>query len=259
MCTQSPGLVSCYGGDGNQDGLTFIHGWSQLPGGTPAAAADPRRLGPRRHVRRRPFGAVLPPSRGLRLGRRGRHRLRRRRRSEQEPAGGIAPSSSSSARLRRPGMPHDVRRAGTVGRRERKPLDGRPERDAHRRSGRSTFSITGRRDSPRRHIAHSGTFARRRASVRGRRCSRAPVDYLKLTTEEPGVLDPNSRNSGPGLASVDRHGGLPEAVRDREPTRSAASSFASRAPRAARTRRSTATGQSTSRRRSRTAARRRTA
>jgi len=36
ICTQAPNLVRCYAGDGNQDGLTFIHGWSDIPG-TPAA------------------------------------------------------------------------------------------------------------------------------------------------------------------------------------------------------------------------------
>lgn len=37
ICGQSPGLVACYGGDGNLDGLTFIHGWSDAAGapGTP--------------------------------------------------------------------------------------------------------------------------------------------------------------------------------------------------------------------------------
>ena len=36
ICSQSPGLVKCYAGSGNQDGLTFIHGWSDA-NGTPAA------------------------------------------------------------------------------------------------------------------------------------------------------------------------------------------------------------------------------
>ncbi|HET9460642.1 MAG TPA: TadE/TadG family type IV pilus assembly protein [Gaiellaceae bacterium] len=31
ICTQSPQLVTCYAGDGNQDGLTFVHGWSDAP------------------------------------------------------------------------------------------------------------------------------------------------------------------------------------------------------------------------------------
>ncbi len=35
MCDQAPGIVSCYAGDGNQDGLTFIHGWND-ENGTPA-------------------------------------------------------------------------------------------------------------------------------------------------------------------------------------------------------------------------------
>lgn len=38
ICTQDPGLVTCYAGDGNQDGLTFIHGWSSAAG----APADPQ-------------------------------------------------------------------------------------------------------------------------------------------------------------------------------------------------------------------------
>jgi Putative Flp pilus-assembly TadE/G-like len=37
ICSQSPGLVGCYAGDGNQDGLAFIHGWAGGPAGTPAA------------------------------------------------------------------------------------------------------------------------------------------------------------------------------------------------------------------------------
>ena len=28
MCNQAPNLVKCYAGDGNQSGLTFVHGWS---------------------------------------------------------------------------------------------------------------------------------------------------------------------------------------------------------------------------------------
>jgi hypothetical protein len=36
ICGQSPGFVKCYAGSGNQDGLTFIHGWSDASG-TPAA------------------------------------------------------------------------------------------------------------------------------------------------------------------------------------------------------------------------------
>ena len=36
ICSQSPQLVTCYAGDGNQDGLTFIHGWSAAPAGTGA-------------------------------------------------------------------------------------------------------------------------------------------------------------------------------------------------------------------------------
>jgi hypothetical protein len=38
MCAQDPGLVTCYAGDGNQDGLTFVHGWSDEPG----EPADPK-------------------------------------------------------------------------------------------------------------------------------------------------------------------------------------------------------------------------
>jgi hypothetical protein len=37
ICSQSPGLVGCYAGDGNQDGLAFIHGWAGGPAGTPDA------------------------------------------------------------------------------------------------------------------------------------------------------------------------------------------------------------------------------
>ncbi len=37
ICSQAPSLVRCYAGDGDQDGLTFIHGWSGSTPGTPAA------------------------------------------------------------------------------------------------------------------------------------------------------------------------------------------------------------------------------
>ena len=36
LSQSAPGLVKCYAGGGNQDGLTFIHGWSDA-NGTPAA------------------------------------------------------------------------------------------------------------------------------------------------------------------------------------------------------------------------------
>jgi Putative Flp pilus-assembly TadE/G-like len=35
ICTRSPGLIGCYAGDGNQDGLAFIHGWAGGPAGMP--------------------------------------------------------------------------------------------------------------------------------------------------------------------------------------------------------------------------------
>jgi hypothetical protein len=35
ICGQAPSIVSCYAGSGNQDGLTFIHGWND-ENGTPA-------------------------------------------------------------------------------------------------------------------------------------------------------------------------------------------------------------------------------
>ncbi|CAN5212452.1 hypothetical protein BH09ACT13_BH09ACT13_08630 [soil metagenome] len=37
ICGQAPSLVRCYAGDGNQDGLAFIHGWSDAPGSIAAA------------------------------------------------------------------------------------------------------------------------------------------------------------------------------------------------------------------------------
>ena len=37
MCNQSPDLVKCYAGSGNQSGLTFVHSWSEATPATPAA------------------------------------------------------------------------------------------------------------------------------------------------------------------------------------------------------------------------------
>jgi hypothetical protein len=44
ICGQSPGLVKCYAGSGAQDGLTFIHGWSDVTGSPQRPVARDVRL-----------------------------------------------------------------------------------------------------------------------------------------------------------------------------------------------------------------------
>ena len=77
ICTGDP-LISCYAGDGNQDGLTFIHGWSDA-NGTPQAPVV-RDVSVLNATCRGPLGSVLPTDRGLRARRSGSHPLRRQSR-----------------------------------------------------------------------------------------------------------------------------------------------------------------------------------
>ncbi len=201
MCTQSPGLVSCYGGDGNQDGLTFIHGWSQLPGGTPVQPqirdvwvlnltcgddlsapyflrAGDCDLGAEAVI---DFGVGGDPSRG--------------------PAqGGI----SAEVKLTAPGCGGQGCRMDYEG----PAPSGDPNESLWRTSsnatlatdfGRSTFSINWATEVAGH--GHSGTFGGVAHPYVADEKS-GPIDYLELTTKEPGVIDANSRNSGPDRSVV---------------------------------------------------------
>ena len=201
MCTQSPGLVSCYGGDGNQDGLTFIHGWSQLPGGTPVQPqirdvwvldltcgddlsapyflrAGDCDLGAEAVI---DFGVGGDPSR--------------------RPAqGGISAEVSLTA----PGCGGQGCRMDYVG----PAPSGDPNESLWRTSssatlaadfGRSTFSVKWETEVAGH--GHSGTFGGVAHPYVADEKS-GPIDYLELTTNEPGVIDANSRNSGPDRSVV---------------------------------------------------------
>jgi hypothetical protein len=67
-------------------------------------------------------------------------------------------------------------------------------------SGRSTFSLSWKTQLA-DGSKHSGSFGAVAHPYVGDDKS-GPVDYLKLTTEEPGVLDANSRNSGPDRSMI---------------------------------------------------------
>ena len=114
---QAPSLVSCYAGDGNQDGLTFIHGWKLPRTARPRPSRRERRVGLERELR-----GLSPRPTFLRtgdcdLGLRGRHPLR----VPGDPTG--TQSGDGRRRLRRTGMRtpwlrHELRRPGSGGRRD---------------------------------------------------------------------------------------------------------------------------------------------
>lgn len=196
MCSQAPGLVACLGGDGNQDGLTFVHGWSQVPGGTPAVPqirdvwvqdmtcgddlsapyflrAGDCELGVTAVI---DFGVPGDPT--------------------PSPPTGISAEVSLSA----PGCGGQGCTMEYVG----PAPSGAPGESLWATtstaslaasSGRSTFSI-GWETEPPTGGGQAGTFTGVAHPYVADAASGA-VDYLRLTTTEAGVLDANSRNSGP--------------------------------------------------------------
>jgi hypothetical protein len=201
MCTQSPGLVACHGGDGNQDGISFIHGWSQLPGGT-RAAPQIRDV----WVQDLTCGDDLSAPYFLRAGDCdlgveavidfG---------VEGDPSLAQPVGASAEATLDAPGCQGQGCRMEYVG-----PAPCCTTTDSLWRTtssasvgtsvGRTNFSIdweTELLDGSSR----SGTFGGVAHPFVANENS-GPVEYLKLTTYEPGVLDANSRNSGPDRSVV---------------------------------------------------------
>jgi Putative Flp pilus-assembly TadE/G-like len=194
ICGQSPGLVQCYAGSGGTDGLTFIHGWSDAPG-APANAQI------------RDFSAVsvtcgddLSNPYFLREGDCDLGALAvidfgvTGNPSRRVSAGGI----DAEVTLRAPGCGGSgcpmtwVSTSGTqstwsTGSRNATLIADR---------GRTTFSIDWSTSTG------SGTFPGLAHPYVGNDAS-GPVEYLKLRTADPGIGDPNSRNTGdPALASV---------------------------------------------------------
>ena len=205
MCAQAPGIVSCYAGDGNQDGLTFIHGWND-ENGTPAVPVvrdvsvlnvnceDALRslLPPDRRLRSRlPGGAPLRDAAGIRPGDEPRSFSTRR------DAGTTAARWTTTAREQ-----GSARRSGQ-GSAQGSPMtssDGRRSRSRSRPSSRSVPNISGRSPVSPTHTSPS----RRTCRAIRRRPAQAPgrSSTSKLSTLDV-VPDANSRNTGdPPLASV---------------------------------------------------------
>ena len=194
ICGQSPGLVKCYAGDGNQSGLTFIHGWSDAAGAPNKAQirdvsavsiscgddlSNPYflregdcDLGARAVI---DFGVTGDPSR-------------------KPAAGGI----DAQVTLRAPGCGGSgcpMTWLSTSGTESTWMTSSKNSTMAADR-GRATFTIdwsTSTGSGSFNGVAHP--YVADDAS--------GPVEYLKLRTVDPGIGDPNSRNTDdPPLASV---------------------------------------------------------
>lgn len=204
ICGQEPGVVSCYAGDGNQDGLTFIHGWSDA-NGTPAAPVvrDVSVLNVNCEDDSAPY-----------FLRTGDCDLGATAVLHFEPTPGFDPRTAEVV-LEAPGcgrngctMSFDRFGSGigeTI-------WTGFGARFADDFFGRSTFSISVTTEFP-VGVEHQRTFTgvahpyvAEPADLRGNQAppgaGAGPVEYLKLSTLDP-VPDANSRNTGdPPLASV---------------------------------------------------------
>jgi hypothetical protein len=201
MCTQAPGLVACYGGDGNQDGLSYIHGWSQLPGGT--------RQSPRIRdvwVTEGTCGDDLSAPYFLREGDCdvGVEAV-----IDFGMPGNPTPNPPTGARARvtldAPGCTGQGCKMEYVGpapsgiaNESLWETTSMARLDAN--DGRQTFTIDWETEFPDQ-STHSGSFGAVAHPYVADEASGA-IDYLQLTTNEPGVLDANSRNSGPDRSVI---------------------------------------------------------
>ncbi len=208
ICGQSPNLVKCYAGDGNQSGISFIHGWSDAPA-TPAApkirdfsvtdvdcGADDDsapyflltgdcHLGAIATI---DFGVTGDPRR-------------------LPPAG-----AKAEVALKAPGCPNKgcpMSWMSTSGTTSTWIATGAFLDPA---IGRSTFSVDWKTESP-AGSGHSGTFTGVAHPYVATDAS-GPVLYLKLGTSDPGIADPNSRNQGTRSVSVTVGLNKPLQIRD---------------------------------------------
>jgi len=206
ICGQSPGLVKCYAGSGQQDGLTFIHGWSDASG-TPAAPVirDVSVLNQTCEDLSAPYFLMTGD---CELGVRAVIHF------------GSNPLFNPQTAVVRLDAPGCNRRngcamayGGTAGAGETIWTTTQNARFADDFFGRSSFSIRVTTVFPAGQT-HDVTFANvahpyvaAPAVLQGNQAPPAveagPVEYVKLATTDPGVLDPNTRNTGdPALASV---------------------------------------------------------
>jgi hypothetical protein len=206
ICGQEPGVVSCYAGDGNQDGLTFIHGWN-AENGTPAVPVvrDVSVL----NVNCEDLSAPYFLRTGdCDLG------LRAVLHFGTEPT--FDPERDAEVVFHAPGCGNngcDMDYEGPgVGAGETI-WSGFGARFADTFFGRSTFSIEVATEFP-NNVDHERTFTgvahpyvAEPADLQGNQAppgaGAGPVEYLKLSTLDAGVPDANSRaTSDPPLASV---------------------------------------------------------
>jgi hypothetical protein len=206
ICGQSPGLVKCYAGSGNQDGLTFIHGWSDASG-TPAVPQirDVSVLNVDCEDLSAPYFLMTGD---CDLG------VRAILHFGSNP---LFNPQSATVRLDAPGCNArngcSMAYIGSAPGGETVWQTTQNARFADDFFGRSTFSIQVTTTFP-AGVTNSRTFTgvahpyvAAPAVLQGNQAPPAveagPVEYVKLTTADPGILDPNSRNTGdPPLASM---------------------------------------------------------
>ena len=206
ICGQSPGLVKCYAGSGNEDGLTFIHGWSDASG-TPAAPQirDVSVLNIDCEDLSAPYFLMTGD---CNLG------VRAIIHFGSNP---LFNPQSATVRLDAPGCNArngcSMAYVGSAPGGETVWQTTQNARFADDFFGRSTFSIGVTTTFPAgvtNSVAFTGVahpYVAAPAVLQGNQAPPAveagPVEYVKIATSDPGVLDPNSRNSGdPALASM---------------------------------------------------------
>jgi hypothetical protein len=206
ICGQSPGLVTCYAGSGNQDGLTFIHGWSDVSG-TPAAPVirDVSVLNVDCEDLSAPYFLMTGD---CDLG------VRANLHFGSDP---LFDPQTAVVRLDAPGCNRQngcaMSYVGATGAGETIWTTTQNARFSDDFFGRSSFSIRVTTVFPAGqthnvtvpNVAHPYVAAP--AILQGNQAPPAveagPVEYVKLATADPGIPDPNSRNTGdPTLASV---------------------------------------------------------
>jgi hypothetical protein len=205
ICGQAPGVVSCFAGDGNQDGLTFIHGWND-ENGTPAVPVvrDVSVLDVNCEDLSAPY-----------FLRTGDCDLGLQAVLHFEPTPGFDPESAEVV-FDAPGCAPNgctmtyVGLGAGVG---ETIWSGFGARFPDEFSGRSTFSITVRTEFPvgtsneRTFTGVAHPYVAEPVDLKGNQAppgaGAGPVDYLVLSTIDPLVPDANSRNTGdPALASI---------------------------------------------------------
>jgi hypothetical protein len=206
ICGQEPGVVSCYAGDGNQDGLTFIHGWN-AENGTPQVPVvrDVSVLNVNCEDLSAPY-----------FLRTGDCDLGLRAVLHFGTAPGFDPEQDAEVVFHAPGCGNngcDMDFESDGSEPGETVWSGFGARFADSFSGRSTFSIEVMTEYP-NNVDHERTFTgvahpyvAEPADLQGNQAppgaGAGPVSYLKLSTADPGVFDANSRaTSDPPLASV---------------------------------------------------------